>query len=329
MGSGSCGPATLPQYRLYNDGRDYSYTYTIVPFAKGTDVNSLSKVWRDAESMDKEAIDKALIDEVVALIDTLRKNQGNLAKAKAAYEALTEAQKSRVTNFSLLAAVEAQAGKDVTFTDKSPSGLTTSAGEGGLLYEDKGSPNGWAYSGSYAINDKNNLLNNALSGKSQFTIEAFARFDTLATGNVILAKGNTQVSIKIDGANALEFYVYDGGWRCVTVPLSQAGIKAGEWFHVAALRDSVGLKLYVNGKKVGEMAYTGNVNKAGEALTVGKALGQSFKLDGAVGMVHIYNRALTADEVAAQYAAYTGGSEAPLTAKDAILWLDMSDYQLR
>ncbi len=329
VGSGSCGPATLPQYRLYNDGRDYRYTYTIVPFEKGADVNALSKIWRDAESMGEKEIDQALVEEVIALIDALRKDQSGLSAAKAAYEALSAEQQARVTNASLLTAVEAQNGKTLTFTDRSPSGITTGAGEGGLLYEDEGSATGWAYSGSYVVNDKNNLLNNALSGKSAFTIEAWAKFDTLATGNVILAKGDTQVSIKIDGANALEFYVYDGGWQCLTVPLSQAGIRAGVWFHVAALRDDAGLKLYVNGRKVGEMAYTGSVNKASEALTVGKAIGKSFKLDGAVGMLHIYGRALSADEIAAQYAGYSGGEGGVLTPADALLWLDMSHYELK
>ena len=329
VGSGSCGPATLPQYRLYNDDRGYSYTYTIVPYDKGADEMALSKLWRDAVSMTAADIENAMIEEVEALIASLLKNQNNLDKAKAAYQALTTAQKAKVSNASLLTAVEAQKGKDITFTDKSPSGITTSKGEGGILYEDEGSTTGWAYSGNYIINDKNNLLNNALSGTSQFTIAARARFDTLTVGNVIIAKGDTQVSIKIDGNNSVEFYVYDGGWRCLIVPLSTCGIKAGKWFTIVALRDGMGLKLYIDGKMVGEMAYNGNVNKAGEALTVGKAIGKSFTLDGAIGYVHIYNRALTASEIAAQYEADLNGTAAPLTPADAILWLDMSEHTIK
>lgn len=328
VGSGSCGPATLPQYRLYNDGRDYTYTYTLVPFAKDADVNTLAKTWRDAESMGEKEIENALIEEVITMINALGKDQTGYEKAKAAYNALSEAQKARVTNASLLKALEAQYGKSVSFVDSSANGFTTGAGEGGILYEDSASAGGWAYTGSYTINDKSHLLNNTLSGQSQFSIEAWARFDSLTVGNVILAKGDTQVSIKINGENALEFYVYDGGWKTLNVPLSVAGIQAGEWFHVVCLRDSTGLKTYVNGKKVGEMAYSGSVNKAAEALTVGKAIGKSFKLDGAIGLLHIYSRALSDSEIAAQYEAYSKGTTAPLTAADALLWLDMAKHEI-
>ena len=157
----------------------------------------------------------------------------------------------------------------------------------------------------------------------------WARFDSITVGNVIIAKGNTQVSLKINGSNELEFYVYDNGWRCLNVPLSTCGIEAGKWFCVTAVRDSSGLKTYIDGKLVGTMNYSGNVNKATEPLTVGTAVGQSFRLDGAVGFVHIYSRALSADEISAQYAHYTEGKPAALTAEDALLWLDMSNYEIK
>ena len=329
VGSGSCGPATLSQYRLLNDGRDYTYTYTIVPYAKGEDVNALSKLWRDAKSMGAEEIEAAMIDEVEVMIAALLKDQSGFAKAKAAFDALTEGQKAKVENKGILTALEAQIGKKVVFNNRAPGGVTVSAGEGGILYEDSGSTTGWAYSGNYTVNDSNNLVSGTLSGKSQFTIEIRARFDSLTVGNVLIAKGDTQVSIKIDGGNNLEFYVYDGGWQCLNVPLAQAGIKAGEWFTVVCLRDSQGLKTYVDGKLVGTMAYTGNVGVAGEQLAIGKAIGKSFALDGAIGMVHIYGRALTASEVKAQYDAQMKGEAGPLTAEDAVLWLDMSDYTLK
>ena len=47
LGGESCGPKTLAQYRLENDGRDYSYAYTIVPYSKGAEpLTDLAKVWR-------------------------------------------------------------------------------------------------------------------------------------------------------------------------------------------------------------------------------------------------------------------------------------------
>lgn len=49
-GGASCGPDTLDQYRIQGNGRDYTYTYTIVPFDKDTDdIGEISLLWRDAE----------------------------------------------------------------------------------------------------------------------------------------------------------------------------------------------------------------------------------------------------------------------------------------
>ncbi len=45
-GNGSCGPGTLEQYKLLNDGRDYSYSYTIVPFKNDDSVSKLATLWR-------------------------------------------------------------------------------------------------------------------------------------------------------------------------------------------------------------------------------------------------------------------------------------------
>lgn len=330
VGSGSCGPATMSQYRLLNDGRDYSYTYTIIPFTASEDPGEISKIWRDAESIDAQEIERRVVEDVVNAINGLTKDPSAVQSVRAMYDLLTVEQKQSVTNYNILTAVENQYSKQVTFTDQSGNGFTTSAVENGVLYEDSGSATGWACSGAYAIHDKDNLLNSTLSGKSQFSLETWVRYDKLVVGNVIIAKGDTQVSVKIDGGNNLEFYVYDGGWKCLTVSLPQCGIVAGEWNYIVATRDDSGLKLYINGKKVGEYAYTGSVNTASEELTVGKAIGKSFALDGAIGMIHIFDRALTAGEIENQYSYYTGNSRIPaFTAKDSILWLDMDKYEIQ
>lgn len=71
------------------------------------------------------------------------------------------------------------------------------------------------------------------------------------------------------------------------------------------------------------MSYTGSVGTASEELTVGKAIGKSFSLDGAIGMMHIFDRALTADEIGRQYSYYTGKSQnAAVTPKDSVLFCE-------
>lgn len=48
-GGASCGPETLQKYKLLNDGTDFGYSYTVLPYAKGEDVGELAKLWRAAE----------------------------------------------------------------------------------------------------------------------------------------------------------------------------------------------------------------------------------------------------------------------------------------
>lgn len=47
-GGASCGPETLNQYKLLNDGTKYEYTYTIIPFDKNSDdIDTLVGEWRN------------------------------------------------------------------------------------------------------------------------------------------------------------------------------------------------------------------------------------------------------------------------------------------
>ncbi len=48
-GGASCGPETLPEYKILNDGRDFSYTYTIIPYTDGDDIGELANLWRVGE----------------------------------------------------------------------------------------------------------------------------------------------------------------------------------------------------------------------------------------------------------------------------------------
>ena len=49
-GGASCGPDVIDQYRLPANGKDYTYTYTIVHFDKETDnIDDISLLWRDVK----------------------------------------------------------------------------------------------------------------------------------------------------------------------------------------------------------------------------------------------------------------------------------------
>ncbi len=49
-GGASCGPDVIDQYKITANGKDYTYTYTIVPFNKTTDdIGEISLIWRDVK----------------------------------------------------------------------------------------------------------------------------------------------------------------------------------------------------------------------------------------------------------------------------------------
>ncbi|MBO5779448.1 MAG: DUF4981 domain-containing protein, partial [Clostridia bacterium] len=107
-GGASCGPDTLTQYRI-PAGQELTITVTLVPFDKGADNKTLtetSKLWRDSASIGPDDIDGILADRVEEQIALLAVDPSGAKKARAAYDALTDAQKALVDNYRILEIVE-------------------------------------------------------------------------------------------------------------------------------------------------------------------------------------------------------------------------------
>ena len=85
-----------------------------------------------------------------------------------------------------------------------------------------------------------------------------------------------------------------------------APIEAAAWQHVAGAFDGATLKLYVNGAPAASHASNVQTVSSGERFTIGrirsiKEYGDVAPFRGRIGAVRLYNRALTAEEVAMQY----------------------------
>lgn len=297
-GGASCGPDTLTEYRIPT-GCQLSFSVTLVPFDKGTDSRTLtetSKLWRDSVSIGAEDIDGILASRVEEKIALLATDPSGVANARKAYDALTPAQKALVQNYRILEVVERDGAIKTVINDSAGNFSTTASN--GVLLEDPTSPTGVTFNGNFMISDKNSLIKNTFSGKGQFTIAAWVRLSDFNEHNVIASTGDNQVTLKIDSSGRLEFFVYDNGWdNIITVKPSDAGVGVNQWFHIAAVRDAQGLKLYVNGKLVGTRSYTGSAPNSG-TLGIGIQPGATDrKFRGAMAAVQIYNRALTADEL--------------------------------
>jgi hypothetical protein len=295
-GTGSAnGPEALPQYRI-PVGETLTFRVTLVPFAKGTDpsaLTDLSRLWRDSVSRGDAEIDAMMAERVDTAIRELLFDQTDLKEVRAAYDALTEAQKALVTSYNVLTYLETQKGQDITVKDITGNGHDTTA-RNSVVIADKESPSGYIFSGNFPIPDEDGTINKTLSGNSEFTISVWVNLADTNSHNVIFAKGDTQVSVKTNNSGDLQFFVYDGAWVSATTKVT-----AKRWLHITAVRDSEGLKLYVDGVLVSERAHTNKVNSNRFAPGVGIDQQQGRTLRGLLAGIQIYSRALDASEVLA------------------------------
>ena len=327
-GGASCGPDALTSYRLLNDGRDYTYAYTIVPFDKeGTDIADTAVLWRDAQSYTEQQIDKYCADAVIALINSLSVDPSGAKQARSAYDSLTPAQKALVTNLSVLESVEAGKKVSITFTDMSPNGNTGKLTSGSIV-DDPSSPALSALSGHFTFTDKSGSINTALSGSSLFTVGAYVKLNDLDSHNVIVAKNDNHFAIKTDGSGRIEFFIYSGTWYAALIENPTAvGIVPGQWFYITGVREASELKLYVNGNLIATKSIPQTVASSSTPFGIGTDVSSGRTLRGSVAYVHVLPYAASADQVKAQYESYSGSTEAPFKSEESVLWFDVTEYE--
>lgn len=337
-GGASCGPETRAEYRLPAN-QNYSYTYTLIPYATAatttTDLTATSKVWRDAESVSPDEIDRAkaaAVDELIGQIGILLSynQKKDIEAARAAFDKLAEPQKELVRNLLALEAAEANIdsfmGATAYLKDQSGHFADADITETAKIFEDNTSPTGYAMRGHVVVPDTPQVNQN-LSGNKSFSIEVWVNPSDISNGNTFVAKGDHQVSMKTNN-NGIEFFIYDNGWRVLN-PTNIPGWKANEWHHIVGTYDRSNLSLYVNGVLVGQQAFSNiNINATTVALGIGKAMDASaYALRGKMGAANLFTRALSAQEVASRFDSYQ--NKLPLTIgadhTDTLLWYDFND----
>ena len=339
-GGATCGPRPLDQYRLFNDGRDYTYSYTIVPYKTAADdVMALSKLWRDSESFDQDTFDKETAAEMDALINTvsviLSYNQKEDVEAvRAQYNRLTDAQKKLVKGLDILTAAEEKIytlyGAKAYITDKSAAGRDAEITETATIYKDATSPFGYAFKGYFQVPDNDGGVNKALSGSAKFTMEVWVNPSDLSADNAFIMKGDNQVSIKTT-SNGLEYYIYSNGWQVIDVPIPQ-DFAIGKWNYIAATYDGSTMCLYVNGSLVGSKSLSVSINSGSYPLGIGKCYdpgNASKQLRGSMAAAHVMNRALNEGEIKARYSADLAGRHSVINASssEVVVWYDADSYR--
>lgn len=125
----------------------------------------------------------------------------------------------------------------------------------------------------------------------------------------------------LGSGNRLHADVYASGHVALA---GNTALQTGTWYHVAMTYDGSNLKLYVNGAEDGSTSVTGPINYSVQVVpTIGKrAVYSSYYFPGLIDEVEIFNRGLSAPEVAAIYNAGSGGKcrPCPASAPNPVSW---------
>lgn len=140
-----------------------------------------------------------------------------------------------------------------------------------------------------------------------YSVSAWVRFDQVG--------GAFQTVVSEDGDQASAFFLqYSGADRRLAFSFANARalasgitVEPGRWYQLVGVRDITAstLTIYVDGAKAGSVSVLGNGDRATGPLTVGRGRFNGNPvdyLDGTVDQVRAFDRALSADEVAALYA---------------------------
>jgi fibronectin type 3 domain-containing protein len=111
-------------------------------------------------------------------------------------------------------------------------------------------------------------------------------------------------SAQLTGSSANDYRMADGA----------SSLPIGAWSHLAATFDGSTLRLFVDGTQVDTVAYSGSLIQSANDVFIGGNSVWSEWFDGIIDEVRIYDRALTAGEIAADMTTpIIPGSEAPPT----------------
>jgi hypothetical protein len=184
--------------------------------------------------------------------------------------------------------------------------------------------NGFGFDG---VNSYVQVPDNPVFHPTNLTIEAWVRFNSLdSTGSGGSPAGDQYIVFKQNSQNAnfegfdlsktrlggngdqIRFLVSAASGLSVEID-SVTRISAGVWYHVAAVRGTNFVQLYINGQLETQASVSFPQDYGTLPLFFGSS-GQSFwdhKLSGTLDEVTLYNRALGSDEIAGIYAAGAQG----------------------
>ena len=123
-------------------------------------------------------------------------------------------------------------------------------------------------------------------GSSDFTIEMWVYFNSLANSPLFCAQTNSALSalsfyMNVSSTGSFSTPVQDSGGIYKNISSSTGVIAAGSWYHVALVRDGNTNRQYINGVQTGSISVTGfTVRTSTDFLGVGSSAYAAQYLDG-------------------------------------------------
>ncbi len=143
---------------------------------------------------------------------------------------------------------------------------------------------------------------------NQITLAAWAYYDDVAGSPEILIAKVYQETTHANPYFSYGLHLLTNGqprfWLRLgtanrNVPGTVGQLSSQQWYHLAGVYNGSQMILYVDGQAVATRDYTGNITGYNTVLRLGINGGLTEPMDGKIDDVRIYNRALSADEVAA------------------------------
>jgi hypothetical protein len=138
---------------------------------------------------------------------------------------------------------------------------------------------------------------------SNITITAWVFLNNTTANHELVRKqaaGGSGFDLRWENGAQVRFWVKAGGsWD--NIEINRSKISAGNWHHIAAVYNTVTMKLFVDGVEEGSKIHSvgGNIQYDSADLHIGSGRPEdaSYNMNGKIDEVRIYNRALSTDEV--------------------------------
>ena len=153
---------------------------------------------------------------------------------------------------------------------------------------------------------------------NQFTIQTWV-YQTDGTQTNGVANGSQMIFWKHNGAAAgYQLATFSNGIPEIEIATTNSGnafvvgsaaLPLNTWIHLAATYDGANIRLYQNGVPIGSTPATGNIVHSNWDASIGNAATvHDYAFKGRIDELNIYNRALSAGEIAATYNAVSVGN---------------------